>query len=140
MSLDTASENKTKMQYVMQELSKGNRVPFGELMADDFCWKMNGTTSWSGVYQGKDVVRQKLMAPLFSQFADEYTNTAQRFIAEDDFVVVECRGKVMTKLGKPYNNTYCYVCRFADGKLVELTEYLDTQLVVDVLEEPELES
>jgi hypothetical protein len=44
-------------------------------------------------------------------------------------VVVECRGHVTTKSGKPYNNTYCYVCRFADGKLKELTDYLDTELV-----------
>jgi len=45
--------------------------------------------------------------------------------------VVECRGQVTTKSGKPYNNTYCYVCRLQDGKLKELTEYFDTQLVVE---------
>ena len=56
-----ASENKEKMQYVMDELAKGNRIPFGELMADDFCWKMMGTTPWSGVYNGKKEVGTKLM-------------------------------------------------------------------------------
>ena len=132
-----ASENKRNMQYVMAELSKGNRIPFGEIMADDFCWKMMGTTAWSGTYQGKEAVRKDLMKPLFDKFADEYTNTAHRFIAEDDFVVVECQGKVTTKSGKPYNNTYCYVCKFLDGKLIELTEYMDTQLVVEVLGKPE---
>jgi uncharacterized protein len=128
-----ASDNKAKMTFVMSELAKGNRIPFGEIMADDFCWKMMGTTPWSGTYQGKKAVGKDLMKPLFDKFADEYTNTAHRFIAEGDFVVVECEGKVNTKSGKPYNNTYCYVCKFADGKLVELTEYMDTQLVVDVL-------
>ncbi len=96
-----------------------------------------GTTAWSGTYQGKEAVRKDLIKPLFDKFADEYTNTAHRFIAEDDFVVVECQGKVNTKSGKPYNNTYCYVCKFSDGKLIELTEYMDTQLVVDVLGNPE---
>jgi ketosteroid isomerase-like protein len=76
-------------------------------------------------------VLKELMAPLFANFADQYRNTAQRFIAEDDYVVVECRGEVTTKSGKPYNNTYCYVCRISDGKLKELTEYMDTQLVVE---------
>jgi ketosteroid isomerase-like protein len=52
-------------------------------------------------------------------------------------VVVECRGHVMTRSGKPYDNTYCYVCRFgADGLLHELVEYMDTQLVAEVLEPP----
>lgn len=76
------------------------------------------------------------MKPLFSQFADKYTNTAHRIIAEDDYVVVECRGHVTTKTGKPYNNQYCYVIRLADGKMRELTEYLDTALVAEALEDP----
>jgi uncharacterized protein len=74
-----------------------------------------------------------LLSPLLSLFADQYTNTAHRFIAEDDYVVVECRGRVTTKSGAPYNNTYCWICRFADGKLQELTEYLDTELVTAAL-------
>lgn len=28
-----------------------------------------------------------------------------------------------------YNNTYCWICRVADGKLRELTERLDTEPV-----------
>ena len=76
------------------------------------------------------------MAPLFANFATRYTNHATRFIAEDDFVVVECRGNVTTKSGQPYNNSYCYVCRMSGGKLTELTEYLDTELVTKVLSAP----
>jgi uncharacterized protein len=81
---DKAADNKAKMTFVMSELAKGNRIPFGEIMADDFCWKMMGTTPWSGTYQGKKAVGKDLMKPLFDKFADEYTNTAHRFIAEGD--------------------------------------------------------
>ena len=77
---------------------------------------------------------QDLMRPLFAQFADQYINTAQTFIAEGDRVVVECRGKVTTKSGQPYNNQYCWVCRVEDGKLKEVIEYMDTELVAKVLE------
>ena len=118
-----------ELQQVFAELSKGNSKPFVESWAADFCWTVTGTTKWSKTYRGKQAVLKELMAPLFSNFADQYRNTAQRFIAEDDYVVVECRGQVTTKSGRPYNNTYCYVCRLADGKLKELTEYMDTQLV-----------
>jgi hypothetical protein len=96
-----------------------------------FVGTVTGTTKWSRTYRGKQAVLKALMGPLFSNFADQYRNTAQRFIAEDDYVAVECRGQVTTKSGKPYNNTYCYVCRMQDGKLKELTEYFDTQLVVE---------
>jgi ketosteroid isomerase-like protein len=82
---------------------------------------------------GKQAVLDELMKPLFAQFSNQYVNTAQRFIAEGDFVVVQCYGQVMTKRGVPYNNTYCYVCRFAGGKMRELTEYFDTELVTTAL-------
>jgi ketosteroid isomerase-like protein len=131
-----AAENKQLMRNIFSELSKGNGKPFVESMADDFCWTMTGTTKWSKTYSGKQAVVTELLRPLFLQFADQYTNTAHRFIAEDDYVVIECRGKVTTKSGNPYNNTYCFVCRLADGMIRELTEYFDTELVREALAEP----
>jgi ketosteroid isomerase-like protein len=129
----TTAQNKQLMEEIFEGLSKGNSKPFGEAMADDFCWTIIGTTRWSGTYRGKESVLKDLMAPLFAQFADQYTNTADRIIAEGDHVVIECRGRVTTKAGADYNNTYCYVCRLGGGKLRELTEYLDTELVTAAL-------
>lgn len=128
--------NKQLMQAVFAELAQGNGQPFLDAMADDFCWIMPGSNAWCGTYQGKQAVRQQLFRPLFAQFATPYTNTASRFIAEGDMVVVECRGNVTTVKGRAYNNTYCYVCRFAGGLLRELVEYMDTQLVEVALEPP----
>jgi hypothetical protein len=52
--------------------------------------------------------------------------------------VVECKGDVSTKAGNRYDNDYCYVCRFGDdGKLVALTEYMDTALAERVLAPPQ---
>ena len=62
--------------------------------------------------------------------------TADRFIAEGDFVVVEARGRSTTKQGKPYNNSYCWIYRFTNGEVTALTEYLDTALVAEVLGDP----
>lgn len=132
----SAIENKQLMQHVFAELARGNGKPFVDSMAEDICWTIPGSTPWSRTYRGKQAVRTELMAPLFAQFEGQYTNTAQRFIAEGDYVVVECRGNVTTKTGKPYNNTYCMVCRIVDGQLLELTEYMDTDLVTRALEAP----
>jgi ketosteroid isomerase-like protein len=128
-----ATQNKEVMREAFAELAKGNGRPFVDLMADDFCWTVPGTTKWSKTYHGKQAVLADLMQPLFAQFADRYTNTAQRILAEGDYVVVECHGNVTTKTGKPYANEYCYVIRMADGKMRELREYLDTELVASAL-------
>ena len=49
--------------------------------------------------------------------------------AENDIVVAEAHGEARTKDGRNYKNTHCFVFRFADGKIVESREYMDTQLV-----------
>ena len=112
------SANKQLMQKIFDGLAKGDGRSFVHSLADDFCWTISGSHRWAGTWRGKQVVRTELLEPLFARFADQYTNTAQRFIAEGDHVVVECRGRVMTKTGQPYHNRYCWVCRIADGAAV----------------------
>ncbi|GFE85071.1 nuclear transport factor 2 family protein [Steroidobacter agaridevorans] len=128
--------NRAIVTGIMEALSRGERQPFADAMAEDFTWNMIGTTAWSGKYRGKADVRQRLFTPLFSQFGSHYTNTPKRILADGDFVVVESWGNVTTKLGKRYCNTYCLVIRMRDGKMAELTEYLDTELVTSALEPP----
>lgn len=118
------------MQQVFEELARGNSPALIEVMADDVEWHVTGSTKFSKTYRGKAALMNELLGPLFSQLADQFTMTADRFIADDDYVVVECRGKVTTKTGRPYNNKYCFVFRMGDGKIKEVTEYMDTQLVV----------
>ena len=48
-----------------------------------------------------------------------YKARAIRIVAEDDIVVVEARGEVMTKSGKPYDQAYCYVFELADEEVRE---------------------
>lgn len=127
--MSNAAANKQLLQSAFAEMAKGNTKPFVDTWADDFCWNCIGTTKWSGTFRGKQAVLNDLFKPLSEKFASRYTNSAQRFVAEDDVVVVECRGNVMMKSGARYDNTYCFVCRFEGGKMRELTEYLDTELV-----------
>ena len=131
-----ATENKAIMQEVFDELAKGNGKPFVDALGDDIRWRIIGSTEWSGTWEGKPSVRKGLLDPLFAQFATRYRNTAVRLIAEDDYVVIECRGDVTTTSGRPYRNTYCYVCRFDGGKVRELTEYCDTELLTKALTPP----
>lgn len=133
----SAAENKKLLQDIYAALAWGDRKPFGAAMADDFVWIVPGQSAWAGEWRGKAAVARDLTTPLFARFADRYTNTALRFIAEGDTVVVECRGKVMTKSGKRYDNVYCNIFRLTGGKLVELVEYMDTALAERVLGPPE---
>src|SRR5262249_56524957 len=107
--------------------------PMVESMADDLRGTFTGTTKWSRTYAGKETVLKELLMPLRERIVDRVRTMAHRFIAEGDHVVVEARGNNTTKAGLPYNNTYCFIIRVADGKLREITEYMDTELVASAL-------
>jgi len=134
--MSATDDNRQLMQAIFEGLARGDARLFLDSLDETAVWRMIGTTPWSGVYAGKAAIRRDLLTPLFAQFADQYLNVADAIIAEGDTVVVECRGKVATKTGQRYDNTYCWVCRLADGKIVSLTEYMDTQLVETALEPP----
>lgn len=132
----SSSENKPIVQHIFNELAQGNSRPLVEAMANDFQWTVAGQSKWSGTFKGRDAVLNQLLAPLRAQMDGRIKTVPLRFIAEDNYVVVEARGNNTTKSGKPYNNHYCFVARLADGKLREITEYMDTELVSSVLADP----
>src|SRR4051794_6938615 len=138
--LMTVMQNKALMRRIYRELERGNGRPFVEALADDVRWRIIGSTDWSGTWEGKDAVRRRLLDPLFAQFETQYRNRAVRVIAEEDCVVIESRGDVITKSGNPYRNTYCNVFRLEGGKVKEITEYCDTELLTEALAPPWVEA
>ena len=129
----TSAENKQLMQQIFAAMAEGNSKPFVEAMADDFAWTVMGGTQWSKTYAGKKAVLGELFAVLSSRIDGRIRTIPDRFLADGDHVVVQAHGNNMTKSGKPYNNQYCFVFRLEDGKLKELTEYMDTELVTKTL-------
>src|SRR5215472_5739450 len=131
----SATENKQLMQEIFAALAEGNSRPLVDAMAEDFRWTVTGTTKWSKTYSGKQAVLTELFGTLRSRIAGHIRTIADRVIAEDDCAVVEAHGDNTTIAGKPYNNRYCFVFRLSGGKLQEVTEYMDTELVKATLGE-----
>ena len=132
----TAIENRSLIQRIMEARARRDHAPFIAAMADDFVWRIIGTTAWSGEYIGKADVCERLLKALYSQFVAPSSITVTRILADGDYVVVQCNGDATTISGEPYRNTYCLVIRMADGQLREMTEYMDTALVERVLQPP----
>lgn len=129
----SAAENKQRLQTAFAELAKSNSGPFVELLADDVSWTIAGKSKWSKSFRGKQEVLTGLLAPVSAMFAEPFTLTPHRIIADDDVVVVEARGRGITKAGASYDNSYCLVFRMAGGQVKEVTEYMDTELATTIL-------
>jgi ketosteroid isomerase-like protein len=51
-------------------------------------------------------------------------------------VAVHGHGENITRDGRKYHNTYCWVFAFQEGSVRAITEYADTELIRSILGEP----
>ena len=106
---------------IAEEFTKGNIECCLEYLADDIRWSIIGNAPLSG--------KKAVLEAVAMQDLESYpTITVKAIIAEGEYVVVESTGRATTKTGKPYNQSYCDVYRFKNGKIHEMTTYLDTAL------------
>jgi ketosteroid isomerase-like protein len=134
--MTSAEQNQQLVEHIFAELAKNNPVPFVDALADDLRWITPGNSVWSRTFHGKQAVLDDLLGPVRAQLVERVRLTLRRTIADADHVVVEAKGQATTKSGEPYDNDYCFIYRFSGGKIVEVVEYLDTQLASTRLEAP----
>ncbi len=127
----SAAENKELIRNMFAELSKGNAQAFLDTMADNVRFTIIGSTKFSGTFNGKQEFVNKVLMPLGAQLEGGLTIAPENFIAEGDYVAMQARGNSRTKSGGTYNNSYCQIFRITSGKVQEVVEYLDTELVTN---------
>lgn len=129
----TNTSNKQLVQRIFANLADRNGTLLIDSMADDCRWICIGTNSWSGTFTGKPAVLADLLGPLRARLVERSRTVAHRFVAEGDIVIVEARGDNVTTSGVRYANEYCFVFRLENGKILEIKEYCDTELVTKAL-------
>ncbi|HEY2676583.1 MAG TPA: nuclear transport factor 2 family protein [Steroidobacteraceae bacterium] len=127
---------KQRLEQVFGETAKGNGQPFLDALAEDAEWTVIGSTGWSKTYRGKAAILCELIAPLRRALAPPLKTHALHMIAEGNMVAVQGHGENLTRDGRRYENTYCWVFAFKDGQVRAITEYADTELIRAVLGEP----
>ena len=117
----------SNIEIVKKVLASGLDVE--EYLADDAVWTIPGF----GIYAGKEEISTKLLAPMHGLMESMGNSVITIIVAQENYVVVESYAENrVTKTGKPYNNTYCHVYQFADGRINHVTEYADTALAKSV--------
>jgi|SRR5882724_3444026 len=126
-------ENKELLRAIYSKLANGDGSLFVEHLDDDVIMRVTGRNSWSQTFNGKEALIRNLYGYVRSLTQEPRTVTPVRVIADDDHVVVEARGEMLRKDGVRYENEYCLVFKLANGKIVEMREYLDSALCERVL-------
>jgi len=129
----SAHENKRLLERAYAGAAAGDSQLLFEMLADDVVWTVMGTATWSGTFRGKAELMERLLKPLGEVLDGPLAVTAERMIAEGELVAVQASIHNRTKAGEPYPNHYFNLFRFEAGKIVEVSEYADTQLMNAVL-------
>jgi uncharacterized protein len=129
----SAADNKKLIETIFARIAAGDRTLLVDSLADDVTMRTTGQNSWSRTFRGKQALLRDLYAYLATLLADGRRTIPLRFIADEDHVVVQATGEMRTRAGVPYNNDYCLIYRLRDGRIVEITEYLDSVLCERVL-------
>lgn len=124
-------KNKQRMTEAMEAMANGHLRPLFELMADDVTWQWMGVESWTRRFEGKASLRDVLFGGADEHLAPSSSVVVRHVHGDGDHVVVEHQGRNELPDGRRYDNNYCWVCHFENGRITEVREYMDTQLVTD---------
>jgi uncharacterized protein (TIGR02246 family) len=127
-----AAENRAMIQQAFEAWSGGDGRPFLKLVADDVRWTVIGSTPISRTYTSKTDFRNALRS-MSEHLAGELRVVVRDVIADGDKVAVQFDSHAAGKNGTAYDQTYCWVMRVTDGKVREVTAYLDTELLTRLL-------
>ena len=130
--MTTLSSNAQLVSTIFEEVAKGNGAPFWEACHDDIVWRTIGSGSWSGEFVGKQTIIDEIFRPL-SRALEQRATILTRLVDGGDVIVVQARGRNLTRSGEHYDNDYAFVIHFRNGKIAQYEEYCDTELVARVL-------
>ena len=121
--------NKDAARRFVEGMGRDFARAIDEAMAEDCRIVTQGTTAISGV-RGKAEALEAV-ALVGQIFPGKLPTTIHVMIAEGDTVAIQAESHAVHVSGRPYNNKYAFWMRFRDGKLIEMIEYLDTELVTE---------
>jgi ketosteroid isomerase-like protein len=123
----SAEENKAIVRKALDGAGAGELLA---ALSEDVTWRIFGETQFSGTFNGKQELQDRLWGPLFEKISVPGETTMDLIIAEGDHVFAQFHvvGR-KTNTGAPYDQFYCAIFELRDGKITRADEYMDTELI-----------
>jgi len=125
----------TQIREIFKNLESGDGAAFFAHVAEDVDWIVEGTHPLAGHYRSKS----DFLAHTFQKLAKVLPQGTQlhvtNVLVSGDWAIVELASLATAKNGLRFDNKYCWVIRFADGKIVEVRAYLDSAMVQRLFDE-----
>lgn len=123
--------NKELARTFLDALSRADADAIADLYAEDFQLWVTGSLPFSGT-KGRADALQGIPAVL-GLFPDGLEFKIEALTAEGERVAIEATSKGKTASGGLYQQTYHFLLRAREGKIIEWREYMDTEHARQVL-------
>ena len=129
--MSNSESNKALVSEFFAALNRGDANTVINTYAVNGNLQTMGNTLISGTFSRDQIAAS--VAGIFEVFPKGLKFTDLTMVAEGDKVAVEAVSVGEHISGQTYGNEYHFLFEFHDGKLLKLKEYMDTELVTDVL-------
>lgn len=126
----TTKENKEIAIKFFEALSSGSESYLDFYNDDSIIWTA-GNNAIGGTRTKKEII--DFAQGILAAFPTGITFNITGMTAENERVAVEVSGEAMHASGEAYNNKYHFLLTIKNGKIIELKEYMDTQLAAKIL-------
>lgn len=126
-----------EVRQVFAGLESGDADSFFRHVADDVDWTVEGTHPLAGRYRDKQEFRERTFARLGRLMQGPLILQVEQVLVDGDRAAVELRSVATARNGMTFDNRYCWVLRFAGGRIAEVRAYLDSALVQRLIDENE---
>lgn len=128
--ISESEKNKQIAIKFFEALSSGSEAYLDFYNDDSIIWTA-GDNAIGGTRTKKEIIT--FAKDILKAFPNGIEFKITGITAENERVAVEVQGDAIHISGKPYNNFYHFLLKIKDGKIIELKEYMDTQLAVKIL-------
>ena len=124
-----------QVREIFRGLETGDGAAFFTHVADNVDWIVEGTHPLAGHYLSKQAFIDGTFTKLDQVLPQGTELHIEHVLVNGDWAVVELHSLATAKNGFRFDNRYCWVCRFAGDKIVEVRAYLDSALVAQLFRE-----
>lgn len=117
--------NTRLVQRAFEDWKQGRGSVF-DLLADGAEWKVAGSSPVSGTYRSRQELLDRAVRPIHARLSTPISPEVRHIIAQGPNVVVLWDGTATAKDGGPYLNSYAWHLVMANGRITQVTAFLDT--------------
>ena len=117
---------------------KTDASEFFKKVSDKVHWNLMGTHPLAGEYFSKEDFVNHTFVRLNKLLKKNAASLkVKRIFIDNDYAIIEMKGTGTAINGKPFDNTYCWIVKFEDKIITEVTAYVNSALVQQIIEENE---